>query len=50
VTERDLRGLKRLASLAGDQFKLGVILYDGTQTLPLGDQLWAAPIATLWGK
>jgi len=50
VTERDLRGLKRLASLAGDQFKLGVILYDGTQTLPLGDQLWVAPIATLWGK
>ena len=50
VTERDLRGLKRLASIAGDQFKLGVILYDGSQTLPLGHRLWAAPIATLWGK
>lgn len=50
VTERDLRGLKRLASIAGDQFKLGVILYDGTQTLPLGNRLWAAPIATLWGR
>ncbi|MDO8457209.1 MAG: hypothetical protein Q7T07_09905 [Burkholderiaceae bacterium] len=46
----DLRGLKRLASIAGDQFKLGVILYDGAETLPLGNRLWAAPISTLWGQ
>lgn len=50
VREADLRGLKRLAGIAGDQFKLGVILYDGTQTLPLGERLWAAPISTLWGQ
>lgn len=50
VQANDFRGLKQLASLAGDQFKLGVILYDGTQTLPMGDRLWAAPISTLWGK
>ena len=46
----DLRGLQRLASIAGDQFKLGVILYEGTETLPLGNRLWAAPISTLWGQ
>lgn len=46
----DLRGLKRLSSMAGRQFKLGVIFYDGIQTLPLGDGLWAVPISTLWGK
>lgn len=45
----DLRGLKRLAGIAGKQFKLGVILYDGSETLPLGDRLWAAPISSLWG-
>ena len=50
VGTNDLRGLKRLASIAGDQFKLGVILYDGTETLPLGERLWAAPISTLWGQ
>lgn len=50
VKETDLRGLKRLAKIAGDQFKLGVILYDGTETLPLGERLWAAPISTLWGQ
>lgn len=50
VREGDLRGLKRLASVAGSQFKLGVVLYDGNETLPLGDRLWAAPISTLWGQ
>ena len=50
VRQADLRGLKRLASVAGEQFKLGVILYDGTETLPLGDRLWAVPISTLWGQ
>jgi len=50
VKVSDLRGLKRLASLAGNQFTLGVVLYDGTETLPLGDRLWAAPISTLWGR
>ena len=50
VRQADLRGLKRLANIAGDQFKLGVILYDGTETLPLGERLWAVPISSLWGQ
>nr|MBF0220697.1 ATP-binding protein [Desulfobulbaceae bacterium] len=49
VKENDFRGLKKLASLAGDQFKLGVLLYDGPETMPLGGGLWAAPLSTLWG-
>jgi hypothetical protein len=50
VKESDLRGLRKLSGLAGDQFKMGIILYDGDETLPLGDNLWAAPLATLWGR
>jgi len=50
IRDGDLRGLRRLATVAGGAFKLGVILYDGTETLPLGDRLWAAPLSTLWGK
>ena len=50
VRQADLRGLKRLANIAGDQFRLGVILYDGTETLPLGESLWAVPISSLWGQ
>ena len=49
VQERDLRGLKKLASLSGSQFKMGILLYDGTQTMPLGDRIWAAPLSSLWG-
>ena len=48
VRSTDKRGLKRLASLAADKFKLGVILYDGDQTLPLNDNIWAVPISSLW--
>ncbi len=50
VKERDLRGLKKLASLAGDEFRAGVLLYDGDETMPLGSNLWAAPLSTLWGS
>lgn len=49
VKASDLRGLSKLAALAGDQFKLGVLLYDGAETLPLGDGIWAAPLSSLWG-
>ena len=50
VKERDLRGLKKLASLAGDQLTAGILLYDGDETMPLGSNLWAAPLSTLWGS
>jgi hypothetical protein len=50
VKAGDLHGLKKLASMAGGQFKMGVLLYDGAETLPLGDHLWAAPLSTLWGQ
>lgn len=50
VKESDLRGLKKLAGIAGKQFKMGVLLYDGTETMPLGDGIWAAPLSPLWGS
>ena len=50
VKQSDLRGLRKLASLAGDQFKMGILLYDGDETMPLGDGIWAAPLSTLWGQ
>lgn len=50
VSESDLKGLKKLASLAGAQFKMGIVLYNGEETLPLGQHLWAAPLSSLWGQ
>jgi hypothetical protein len=29
---------------------MGVLLYDGSETLPLGDRIWAVPISSLWGE
>jgi predicted AAA+ superfamily ATPase len=49
VKARDLRGLQRLATLAGEKFKGGYLLYDGEQILPLGERQWAIPISSLWG-
>jgi predicted AAA+ superfamily ATPase len=49
VKSTDLRGLKKLANIAGDSFKMGVLLYDGTETLPLGNDLYAVPLSSLWG-
>lgn len=49
VKESDLKGLRKLAGLAGEQFHLGVLLYDGQETLPLGNGIWAAPLSSLWG-
>ncbi len=45
---RDTAGLRALAEIAGDQFVRGVVLYGGEETLPLGPDLWAMPIASLW--
>ncbi len=41
--------MRNLSALLKDQFALGVVLYDGHQRLQFGDNLWAAPIASLWG-
>lgn len=48
VTERDLRGLRKLRSAAGSRFTAGVVLYDGTATVDFGDGLFAVPVRQLW--
>jgi uncharacterized protein len=48
IREHDLRGLRRLAAGLGDTLKQGLILYDGSETVPLDDRLIAAPVSSLW--
>lgn len=50
IKDSDLRGLRKLAGLAGEDFKMGILLYDGDKIMPLGDCLWAVPLSTLWGS
>jgi uncharacterized protein len=40
--------MRKLAEVLKDKFALGVVLYDGRQRLQYGDNLWAAPISSLW--
>ncbi|MGH3678928.1 MAG: ATP-binding protein [Natronosporangium sp.] len=43
-----LRGLRHLADRLGDQFRVGIVLYAGQQTLSFGPKLLAMPISALW--
>lgn len=42
------RFLNALALVSG-QIKMGAVLYDGTDTMPMGKGLWVAPLSSLWG-
>lgn len=48
VYASDFKGIRKLKNISGDNLKLGVVLYDGTKTVPFGDRLFAAPISCLW--
>jgi predicted AAA+ superfamily ATPase len=48
VNADDFKGLRKLASACGDDFKQGIVLYDGKMVLPFGGRLFAAPISCLW--
>jgi hypothetical protein len=49
VRASDFKGIRKVLNVCGDKLKLGVVLYDGTTTVPFGDRLFAAPISCLWG-
>ena len=49
VRENDLRGLRKRSKLAGDQFKMGILFYDGDEAEPLGDNIGAAPLSRMRG-
>ena len=48
VRPSDFKGMRKVMESCGDDLKLGVVLYDGTQVVPFGDRLFAAPISCLW--
>jgi len=48
VSERDLRGLRKLRAASGNRFAHGVVLYDGEATVPFGEHFHAVPLRTLW--
>ena len=49
VISADFKGLRKLATAAGTDFKFGAVLYDGDMALPFGKHLFAVPLSHLWG-
>lgn len=49
VTEKDWRVLAKLRDNRGDSFRCGVVIHTGSQTISLGDRLFAVPLSGLWG-
>jgi predicted AAA+ superfamily ATPase len=50
VTGKDFRGLRKLETAAGEDFRIGMVLYDGERTVPFGERLFAAPLSSLWAS
>lgn len=48
VTDKDFRGLRKLANSLGSTFTMGIVLYDVEHTLPFADNMFAVPISSMW--
>ena len=48
VSSSDFKGLRKLAGIVGDNFRLGVVFYTGERVLPFGDRQLAVPVHCLW--
>lgn len=48
VRATDFAGLRTLTEACKERFAHGVVLYDGTDLVPFGDRLSAAPLSCLW--
>ena len=44
----DFKGIRKLKEAAGNNFVVGVVLYDGESTVGFGEKLFAVPIRHLW--
>lgn len=48
IDRRDIRPIERLRDARKERFKAGVVVCTTGQTTPLGDRVWAVPLAGLW--
>ena len=48
VSDRDFRHLESLQKDLGNKFLQGIVLYNGTDILPFGKDMWAVPFSVLW--
>lgn len=46
----DFAGMRKLAEACGEKFRQGILLYDHDQVVPFGENMFAAPLSSLWGR
>ena len=47
-TKKDFAGMQLLREMLGGKFLCGILLYTGTEILPIGDKLFCAPASAIW--
>ena len=47
-SSKDVKGLRLLKEQLQGKFKMGIILYQGTQVLPIEENIYAVPLSYLW--
>ncbi|MBL4749667.1 MAG: ATP-binding protein [Amylibacter sp.] len=50
VSSDDFSGMRKLAEACGDRFVQGIVLYDHDQVVPFADNMFAAPLSSLWSS
>ncbi len=48
VTADMFKSLRSLSELTRTRFVRGIVLYNGTDTIPFAPNLWAVPVSSLW--
>ena len=48
VNASDFKGMRKLREATGKRFVVGIVLYDGENTVRFGEGMYAAPIRHLW--
>lgn len=48
ISASDWRTMAKVRDARGEDFRCGVLLYTGADTVPLGDRLFALPLSALW--
>jgi len=43
-------GMRKLAEACGEKFRQGILLYDHDRVVPFGENMFAAPLSSLWGR
>jgi len=50
VSRNATAGILAFRARYPDQFRRGLVMYAGRNTLPLGPDMWAVPISSLWSN